>query len=96
MLEATNGVAALAMVESDERIDLLLTDIVMPGGVNGRQLAEGAAKLRPGLRVLFMTGYAPDAVVHQGPLDAREHLIAKPFSFEGLAAKVREALNDPQ
>jgi PAS domain S-box-containing protein len=96
VLEATNGVAALTTFETDERIDLLLTDIVMPGGVNGRQLAESAAKLRPGLRVLFMTGYAPDAVVHQGPLDAREHLIAKPFSFAGLAAKVREALHDSQ
>jgi len=94
VLEATNGVAALTTIESDERIDLLLTDIVMPGGIDGRRLAESAARLRPGLGVLFMTGYAPDAVVHQGPLDAREHLIAKPFSFAGLAAKVREALND--
>ena len=65
----------------------------MPGGVNGRQLADQATRLRPGLKVLFMTGYTRNAIVHHGRLDAGVHLIGKPFSFEELAAKVRERLD---
>ena len=65
----------------------------MPGGVNGRQLADQATHMRPGLKVLFMTGYTRNAIIHQGRLDAGVHLIGKPFSFEELAAKVRERLD---
>jgi CheY-like chemotaxis protein len=92
-LEADSGAAALAVLNGDQQIDLLLTDIVMPGGVNGQQLADQAARRRPGLKVLFMTGYAPNAIVNQERLDAPGRLIGKPFSFEELAAKVRETLN---
>ncbi len=94
-LAADCGAAALALLGGDEQINLLLTDVVMPGGVNGRQLADQAVRLRPGLKVLFMTGYAPDAIFQPGRLDVTAHLIGKPFSFEELAAKVREALNAP-
>jgi CheY-like chemotaxis protein len=90
VLKAENGAAALAVLDGDPRIDLLLTDVVMPGGVNGQQLADLATQRRPGLKVLFMTGYAPNAIVRHGRLDAKVHLIGKPFSFEELAAKVRE------
>jgi PAS domain S-box-containing protein len=93
VLDADSGAAALTVLDGDQQIDLLLTDIVMPGGVNGQQLADQAARRRPGLKILFMTGYAPNEIVNQGRLDAQAHLIGKPFSFEELAAKVRECLN---
>jgi DNA-binding NtrC family response regulator len=70
-----------------------LSDVVMPGGVNGPQLADQATHMRPGLKVLFMTGYTRNAIVHHGRLDAGVHLIGKPFSFQELAAKVRERLD---
>ena len=93
VLEANSGAVALAALERDEPIDLLLSDVVMPGGVNGPQLADQATHMRPGLKVLFMTGYTRNAIVHHGRLDAGVHLIGKPFSFEELAAKVRERLD---
>jgi CheY-like chemotaxis protein len=71
----------------------LLTDVVMPGDMNGRDLADEAVKLRAGLRILFMTGYSRDAIIRHGRLDAGVHLIGKPFSFHDLAAKVRERLD---
>jgi len=69
---------------------------VMPGDMNGRELAHAAAKLRHGLRVLFMTGYSRDAIIRHGRLDAGVHMIGKPFSFHELAAKVRERLDGPE
>jgi CheY-like chemotaxis protein len=91
--EASTAKAALAILENSERLDLLLTDVVMPGDLNGRELAEEAVKLRNGLRVLFMTGYSRDAIIRHGRLDAGVHLIGKPFSFQELAAKVRDRLD---
>jgi PAS domain S-box-containing protein len=93
VLEADSGAAALAMLAGAEKLDLLLTDVVMPGGVNGRQLADQATRRMPGLKVLFMTGYTRNAIIHHGRLDAGVHLISKPFSFADLAAKVRERLD---
>ena len=75
-------------------ISLLFTDVGLPGGTNGRQLADAAIKLRPGLRVLFTTGYARNAIIHHGRLDAGTNLITKPFTFPSLAVKIRQALND--
>jgi DNA-binding LytR/AlgR family response regulator len=72
--------------------DLLFTDVVMPGGLNGRQLAEEARKLNPGLRVIFSSGYADSAVAHHGGLDQGVHLLNKPYRRSDLAKKVREAL----
>jgi PAS domain S-box-containing protein len=95
VIEAANGVAALEILGREEKLDLLLTDVVMPGGMNGRQLADAAAAIRPELRVLFMTGYTRNAIVHHGRLDAGIHLISKPFSFQELAARVRARLDGP-
>jgi CheY-like chemotaxis protein len=95
VLSASNGAAALEILRGEDRVDLLLTDVVMPGGLNGQQLADKAAVLRPNLRVLYMTGYTRNAIVHQGRLDAGINLISKPFSFEELAAKVRQRLDAP-
>jgi len=92
--EAADGRAALAIVGERDDIDLLFTDIVMPGGLNGRELADQAQRLRPDLKVLFMTGYTRNAVVHHGRLDAGVHLIGKPFSFDALAVKIRALLDD--
>ena len=91
--EASSGKAALAILEKAKQLDLLLTDVVMPGDMNGRELANQAIKLRHGLRVLFMTGYSRDAIIRHGRLDAGVRLIGKPFSFHELAAKVRERLD---
>ncbi|MEA3024832.1 MAG: hypothetical protein QOF91_117, partial [Alphaproteobacteria bacterium] len=80
VLAAPNGSSALDMLENS-RIDLLFTDVVMPGGMNGRQLADEAVRRRPGLKVLFTTGYTRNAIVHHGRLDAGVQMIGKPFSF---------------
>jgi nitrogen-specific signal transduction histidine kinase/CheY-like chemotaxis protein len=95
VLSAGDGVAALEILSREDRIDLLLTDVVMPGGLNGRQLADKATFLRPFLRVLYMTGYTRNAIIHRGRLDAGLNPISKPFSFEELAAKVRQRLDAP-
>jgi DNA-binding response OmpR family regulator len=65
----------------------------MPGGVNGRQLADDTARRRPMLKVLFTTGYTRNAIVHHGRLDPGIHLLSKPFSFQELAARVRARLD---
>jgi len=91
--EAANGAAALAQFDANPfRIDLLLTDIVMPG-LNGRELADQLHHRQSGLRVLFMTGYSRDAIVHQGRLDAGVSLLQKPVTQVLLAAKIREILD---
>ena len=95
VLSASNGAAALALLSKGDHVDLLLTDVVMPGGLNGRQLANAAVAQRPGLRALYMTGYTRNAIVHHGRLDTGIDVIGKPFSFEELAAKVRHRLDDP-
>ncbi len=91
--EAPSGRAALSVVETAPRLDLLLTDVVMPGEYNGRELAEEAVKRRPGLRVLYMTGYSRDALSRNGRLSPGVHVLGKPFSLDELAAKVRSRLD---
>ena len=81
------------MIERRHDIDLLFTDIVMPSGMNGRQLADEAIRRRPGLKVLFTTGYTRNAIVHHGRLDPDVHLIGKPFTFNELGGKVRALLD---
>jgi PAS domain S-box-containing protein len=90
---ASDGIAALAMLEKLSNIDLLFTDVGLPNGMNGRQLADEARRRHPGLRVLFTTGYARNAIVHQGRLDPGVELIVKPFTHSSLAAKVRHVLD---
>jgi len=71
----------------------LFTDVVLPGGMTGAVLAEEAVRLRPGLKILFTTGYARNAIVHHGRLDPGVELITKPFSYSDLASRVRDILD---
>jgi two-component system, NtrC family, sensor kinase len=91
--EAANAEAALGILGDSGPVDLLLTDVVMPG-MNGRNLAEAALQRRPGLKVLYMTGYSRNAIVHQGRLDAGVALMQKPFSQTVLAMRVRTMLEE--
>lgn len=91
--EATNADDALAIVESDAQIDLLFTDVVLPGGKSGRHLSEAVARLRPDLPVLFTTGYTPNAIVHHGRLDAGVHFVGKPYTQQELASRIGRMLN---
>ena len=93
VLEAENGHVAMRLVESDLPIQVLFTDIGLPGGMNGRQLSKEALKRRPGLKVLFTTGYARNAIVHEGRLDPGVELITKPFTQAALAAKLRDIID---
>jgi PAS domain S-box-containing protein len=95
VVEAEDAASALAVIERGEKLNLLFTDIVLPGGLTGTELARRARKLRPGLRVLCTTGYAPDAVSDSGWLGESTALIAKPFSAADLAARIREVLDGP-
>ncbi|MGI4941982.1 MAG: ATP-binding protein, partial [Janthinobacterium lividum] len=91
-IEAENGASGLQALRSAGRIDLLISDVGLPGGMNGRQVADAARALRPQLKVLFITGYAETAVFSQGNLDPGMHVLAKPFAMETLASRVRQLL----
>ncbi len=88
-LEAEDGAAGLRVLQSEARVDLLVTDVGLPGGLNGRQVADAARALRPGLKVLFITGYAENAVLSHGHLDPGMHVMTKPFGMEALATRIR-------
>jgi CheY-like chemotaxis protein len=90
---ASNGREALQALTQHEHIDLLFTDVGLPDGMNGNQLAEEARRMRPGLRVLFTTGYARNAIVHHGWLDPGVELILKPFTQADVAQKIQKILN---
>ena len=90
--EAEDAKSALPLLESDLRVDLLVTDVGLPG-MNGRQLAEVARQHRPGLKVLFMTGYAQKAAERQGFLEDGMDMVAKPFAIELLASKIRTMIS---
>jgi len=91
---AGDGASGLRVVESGAPIELLVTDVGLPNGMNGRQLADAARALRPGLKVLFITGYAENAAVGNGHLEPGMELLTKPFSMEALAAKVADMMID--
>jgi PAS domain S-box-containing protein len=93
VLSAENGATALRVLSNHPEICALFTDVGLPGGMNGRQLAEEARKQRPDLRVLFTTGYARNAIVHEGRLDPGVDLITKPFSQAALAEKLRDIID---
>jgi CheY-like chemotaxis protein len=95
VLEAEDGHVALKLLEREPGVRLLFTDVGLPGGLNGRQLADQARQRWPSLKVLFTTGYARNAIVHHGRLDPGVELIGKPFQIGSLAAKVRELLDTP-
>jgi signal transduction histidine kinase len=94
VLEAANGQAALRLIDSNPAIQLLFTDVGLPGGINGRQLADEAMARKPGLKVLFTSGYTRNAIVHGGRLDAGVALIGKPFTYAALAEKIRQVFAD--
>jgi CheY-like chemotaxis protein len=96
VLEAPKAAEALELLAKRSDVKLLFTDVGLPDGINGRQLADQALAARPGLRVLFTTGYERNAIVHHGRLDPGVELIVKPFTYAALAAKIREVLeSDP-
>ena len=92
VIEAAEGAAALKILQSKARIDLLVTDVGLPGGINGRQVADAARIARPELKVLFITGYAENAVLSHGHLDPGMHVLTKPFAIEALAAKIKDLI----
>jgi PAS domain S-box-containing protein len=92
---AASGQQALDILASRQDIDLLFTDIIMPGGVNGRQLADQARVIYPGLKVLYTSGYTENAIVHHGRLDPGVHLLGKPYRRNELANKLRKVLEEP-
>jgi PAS domain S-box-containing protein len=93
VLDAPDGPAALRILDAHREIELLLTDVGLPGGMNGRQLADEAKRRRARLKVLFTSGYARNAIVHHGRLDPGVELLAKPFTYATLAARVRRILD---
>ena len=92
VIEAADGPTALAILQQRSDIDLLFTDVVMPGGMNGRVLADAARRLYPGLRVLYTSGYTENAIVHHGRLDEGARLLGKPYRRIDLDRAVRAAL----
>jgi CheY-like chemotaxis protein len=92
-IEAADGVTGLKVLQSDVRVDLLVTDVGLPGGLNGRQMADAARQVRPGLNVLFITGYAENAAIGSGHLEPGMHVLTKPFAMEVLAARISAIIN---
>jgi CheY-like chemotaxis protein len=92
-IEAADGNQGLEVLQSKRRIDLMITDMGLPG-LNGRQIADAGRQLRPELRVLFMTGYAENAALASGFLEPGMAMITKPFAMELLATRVREILGE--
>ena len=93
VLQAPDADSARSIIDrKKEKVDLLLTDVVLPG-MNGRELADEVTKRRAGIKVLFMTGYSRNAIVHQGRLDPGVEMIQKPFTQGALAARIRTLLD---
>jgi PAS domain S-box-containing protein len=94
VMDASDGLDALKILQSDAPIDLLITDVGLPGGMNGRQVAEAARVARPGLKALFVTGYAENDCVGAGKLEPGMQVLTKPFAMNQLKAKVSEMTRD--
>ena len=92
-IEAGDGAAGLAILRSETRVDLLITDVGLPGGMNGRQVADAGREARPDLKVLFITGYAENAVLSHGHLDPGMHVLTKPFAMDVLGDRIRALIN---
>ena len=93
VLSARDGAGALRLLERNPEIALLFTDVVLPGGMNGRELANEALKQRPALKVVYATGYSRSAIFHQERLDPDVQLLTKPFTYELLTRTVRQMLD---
>jgi DNA-binding NtrC family response regulator len=96
IIEAENGISAMHHIQSSARIDLLVSDVGLPGGMNGRQLADAARQHRPSLKVLFVTGYAEQAMVRTELKEIDMEVISKPFNIEAFASKVHKMLTKNQ
>ena len=94
VIAGSDGVEGLALLSQAERVDVLFTDVVLPGGMNGRKLADEALRLKPRLAVLFTTGYTRNAIVHDGRLDPDVQLISKPYTRALLARSLRRVLDE--
>lgn len=94
IIEAVDGPSGLKILQSDVRIDLLITDVGLPGGMNGRQVADAGRVHRPKLKILFITGYAENAVIGNGLLGQDMRIITKPFGLETIATKVRDMIDE--
>ena len=92
-IEASEGSSALRVLQSDVRIDLLVTDVGLPGGMNGRQLADFGRIARPTLKVLFITGYAEKSVLGGEQIEDGMGILTKPFAMEGLATRIKELIS---
>ena len=92
VIEAIDGPTGLKMLRSPARIDLLITDIGLPGGMDGGQVAEVARELRPAIKVLFITGFAEKAVLSHGHIEGGMSVLTKPFAMEALASRVKGLL----
>ena len=94
-LEACDSAAGLKLLQSDVRIDMLVSDVGLPGGMNGRQMADAARERRPDLKVLFITGYAENSLIGNGHLKPGMQVLTKPFAIDALTARIREAIGVP-
>ncbi len=94
-LEAANAAEALTVIEAGHRIDLLFTDMIMPGSMNGYQLATEVRRRRQGIKVLFTSGYTENTIIHHGRLDSGVLLLAKPYRKSEMARMIRKALDRP-
>jgi CheY-like chemotaxis protein len=92
-LQAADGASGLLLLQSAQRIDLLVTDVGLPGGLNGRQVADAGRNLRPDLKVLFITGYAHNALEWEDQLEPGMHLLTKPFSLDDLTDRVTRVIS---
>jgi len=92
LIEAADSLAGLKLLQSDVRIDLLISDVGLPGGMNGRQMADAGREVRPDLKVLFITGYAENAAIGNGYLGPDMQVLTKPFAMDTLASRVRELM----
>jgi CheY-like chemotaxis protein len=93
-LSAGDAAAGLKILQSDTKIDLLITDVGLPGGMNGKQMADAARAARPDLKVLFITGYAENAAISNGHLEPGMHVMSKPFAMENLATRIRSIIEE--
>ncbi len=92
VLSASDGLSALKLLDAASDVDLLFTDVVLPGGMNGKELAVAATRRKPGLKVLYATGYTRDAIVHQGRLEPDLELLTKPFTQGALLRKIQQVM----
>ena len=95
-LEADDGPTAVTLLDSNAAIDLLITDVGLPGGLNGRQVADAARVTRPDLKVIFITGFAENAVVANGQLEPCMRLVTKPFALDVLSAQIADLLTSDE